>query len=612
MLKNLRFAFKIGLLPALAGIGFVIILLTATVLGQLSARRLQLIEDGFVPSLEVSRDLEVILANLQRTMQDAVAAADTEILVDADALRVAFLERLDGARGNPVLLAADLDDLAGQFDDYYGIARATTERMIDGETGDAVLVAVQDMSTRYNAIRDQLQMRTGDDRVSIGAGLAAARSAQRLVVAATVTVAIISLVLGAGLSVVIIRSVTASVYQVANGFARMSSGNFSRKLEVLAKDEFGDLAREANNMMDIVGEMIGGVLGASEALANAAEELSASAGRMQQGAEHQSSSSEQTSSAMVEMASQIDQVARAAHDLAATAADSTTSVQEMGASSIQVADHTKTLVQAVEDTASTVEEMATSFESIAQKVRVVEEVSRSAVRTANDGGGELSRVIVGIGTSGQNIGKIVGIIEDIADQTNLLALNAAVEAARVGEAGRGFAVVADEVRRLAERTVESIREIGGVVEEVQKDTGHAVDLTRSVLDEIVGSVAKTSELVSEVNASTEEQAKGASQVLGTTANMRDITQQVAVAAREQAGGVQSILTSVNTINEMTRQVADATEQQKRGGDQVVKSTDEITEVARQNLAASRQLAETTASLAREADDLRGLSGRFEV
>src|SRR6185369_10790536 len=222
------------------------------------------------------------------------------------------------------------------------------------------------------------------------------------------------------------------------------------------------------------------------------------------------------------------------------------------------------LLSAVGETATTIEEMAASIESIANKVNVVDEVSRQAATAATEGGERLSGVILGIGASGKDIGKIVRFIDEIADQTNLLALNAAIEAARAGDAGRGFAVVADEIKRLAERSIVSTREITTFVESMQKDSDEAVQLSQRVLRQIVDSVNRTTELVRNVQTATQEQSQGANLVLRTTSSMQNVTQQLATAAREQALAARQILSTTTLMNRMTQQVADATAEQMQG------------------------------------------------
>jgi methyl-accepting chemotaxis protein len=611
-LNDLKLVQKVGLLPLTGGLGFLLILVVSLGLGLRSASRLGEIENGYVPSLELSRDMEDLLAELQRSMQDAVASADPTILDETAALRDAFRARVEVSRQTATNDSTRLETIANGFEEYYGTAYAASSRMIAGETGDAVVTALQTMTQEYNDIRDAIARGVEDDQTALSDGFAAARTAQRVVIVTITVVTVLGIALLIAITVVILRTVMASLLEFSRGFTRMRAGNFRTKLEIRTKDEIGDLSHQANEMMEELGQLIGAVIRTAETVAEAAEEMSASAAQLQQGAETQSSSSEQTSSAMVEMATQIDQVARAATDLAANVDETAASIQEMGSTSGRVASDSESLASAVHETASTIEQMAASVESIAQKVRVVEEVSRAASDTVSSRGQELSKVIRGIGTSSKDIGKIIGIIEEIADQTNLLALNAAIEAARAGDVGRGFAVVAEEVRRLAERSVDSIREIGRVIETVQRDTSQAVDLTDSVLTQIVDSVTRTSSLVTEVHSATEEQSRGAAQIVTTTGTMQDITQQLATSSREQSASAEAILQAVEHMNRMTQQVADATREQKRGGDLVVKSTEQITDVARQNLSASAQLTTTTVSLVEEAETLRKLSQRFEV
>jgi methyl-accepting chemotaxis protein len=398
----------------------------------------------------------------------------------------------------------------------------------------------------------------------------------------------------------------AALEQVARGDLR------SPALEVRRKDEIGELSRTLVSTVDAQRKLIGEIKDSSGQVASSADEISASAVQITKGAENQSSSTDETSSTMVEMAAQIDNVARSAQALAANVDETSSSIQEMGASIEQMAKNAESLLGSVEETSSTIEQMTSSIRAVANKVKIVDEASRDATAVAQTGGGELSGVIKGIGTSSRDIGKIVKIIEEIADQTNLLALNAAIEAARAGDAGKGFAVVAEEVKRLAERSMSSTREISSVVERVQKDVGQAVDLSSGVLKQIVDSVARSSSLVGEVYISAQEQSNGAAQILKTATNMQHITRQLATAAKEQADGARQIMKSVDVMNRMTQQVADATTEQKSGGDMVVKAVDQIARVAQQNVAATDQLSKATSSLAREAERMRNLSQAFAI
>jgi methyl-accepting chemotaxis protein len=614
--RNLRFAHKIGLLPTLASVGFLIVLPVTLIMGQRNSRLLTMIESGYSPSLELSRDLEVILSSLQRQLQDAVAAEDPEALMGADAQEEAFVVRLDSAKTNPVLRAEELDDLALAFRRYYVVARSTTERLIAGETGEGVASAIQSMTGQYNVVRERLASNTRRDQEAMAGAFASARSSQQTSTRTTVGVTVMLLLLLSAAWFWVTHGVTAwfrgALNELSAGFARIRKGDFTTKVEVVGNDEIAELAVQMNEMMDTVRSLIVKMLDTSRGVASAAEELSATATQLAKGAERQSSSTDETSSTMVEMAAQIDSVAHSANELAERVSEAASSVQQMGTSSEEVATEAQGLVQSVEETGTTIEEMMAAIQAIAEKMQTVDEVSREAARAADDGGTELSKVIGDIGASGQDIGKIVRIIQEIADQTNLLALNAAIEAARAGEVGRGFAVVAEEVRRLAERSVDSTREIAEVVESVQRDTAQAVALTSGILEKIVESVSQSSTLVGEARASTQEHSRGAQHILATTIKMKDVTRILANAAGEQAHSARSVMPAVETMNQMTQQVAESAGEQKKGGDLVVKAMHEISAVAQQNLSATQQLSITTTGLLKEAESLREMSDTFKV
>jgi len=403
-----------------------------------------------------------------------------------------------------------------------------------------------------------------------------------------------------------------SAKNINEAMMEIAKGNLKIELKKERNDEIGSIIDNINltagNLRDMVMRM--GI--AASGLANNADEISSFAVNITKGAESQSTSTEETSSTIIEMASQIDNVNKSVHSLASNVDETSSSIQEMASSTTQMAKNAENLLASVEQTSSTIGQITTSIKSVADKVKVVDDVSRDASKVANEGGAELSKVIAGIGSSSKDIGKIVKIIEEIADQTNLLALNAAIEAARAGDAGKGFAVVAEEVKRLAERSMNSIREISAFVDTVQRDTGQAVELTQKVLQQMVESVNKTSTLVNEVFIATQEQTTGASQVLRGTSNMEHITTELVYAVKEMDKGTKDIMKAVEDMNRMTQLVADATTEQKKGGDMVVKAVEQIAQIAQQNLSATEQLSSATMNLAEEADSLKKLASQFIV
>jgi methyl-accepting chemotaxis protein len=116
-----------------------------------------------------------------------------------------------------------------------------------------------------------------------------------------------------------------------------------------------------------------------------------------------------------------------------------------------------------------------------------------------------------ISGSSRRMAEIIGVIDGIAFQTNILALNAAVEAARAGEQGRGFAVVAGEVRQLAQRSAAAAKEIKGLIDASAAHVASGaerVGRTGEVMQEIVGSVRRVSDLIGEIASAAAEQRDG--------------------------------------------------------------------------------------------------------
>jgi methyl-accepting chemotaxis protein len=161
-----------------------------------------------------------------------------------------------------------------------------------------------------------------------------------------------------------------------------------------------------------------------------------------------------------------------------------------------------------------------------------------------------------IESSSQQIGQIIGVIDEIAFQTNLLALNAGVEAARANEAGRGFAVIASEVRALAQRSAEAAKSIKDLITTSTAEVGEGVKLvaeTGQALERIVTKVAEINQVVTDIASGAQEQATGLQQVNAAVNQMDQVTQQNAAMAEEATAACQSLAKESEQLKRLVEQ-----------------------------------------------------------
>ncbi|APQ14601.1 histidine kinase [Pseudomonas oryzihabitans] len=215
---------------------------------------------------------------------------------------------------------------------------------------------------------------------------------------------------------------------------------------------------------------------------------------------------------ITDVRSSADGLASASEEVSATAQSMSQASTEQAAS--------------VEETSASIEEMSASIAQNTENAKVTDGMAGKAAREAVEGGQAVRETLVAMKT----IADKIGIVDDIAYQTNLLALNAAIEAARAGEHGKGFAVVAAEVRKLAERSQVAAQEIGTVA----KSSVALAERAGTLLDEMVPSINKTSDLVQEITAASEEQTAGVEQINSAMMQLSQITQQNASASEELA------------------------------------------------------------------------------
>jgi methyl-accepting chemotaxis protein len=266
------------------------------------------------------------------------------------------------------------------------------------------------------------------------------------------------------------RLITRPLSQAVTVARELAEGNLMINVEATSKDEAGQLLEGMKGMLEKLKSIVAEVKTAADNVASGSQQMSSTGQQMSQGATEQAASAEEISSSMEQMVSNIKQNA--------------------------------------------------------DNAQQTEKMSLKAAQDAREGGKAVSETVGAM----KEIASKISIIEEIARQTNLLALNAAIEAARAGEHGKGFAVVATEVRKLAERS----QTAAGEINKLSASSVEVAEKAGEMLTRIVPDIQRTAELVSEINAASNEQNTGAEQISKAIQQLDQVVQQNASATEEMA------------------------------------------------------------------------------
>lgn len=326
-----------------------------------------------------------------------------------------------------------------------------------------------------------------------------------------------------------IKAVVDTIRDIAQG-----EGDLTRRLPVLGKNEIGELSEWFNTFIGKLHGIINQVAGSSLQLASSSLEL------------------QQTTKQMTESIAQ----------LSSQSTSLATAGEEMSATSGDIANNCH---QAATNAGGATQKATEGVAVVGQSIAVMNSIAERVQNAAS--------TVDALGVRSEQIGAIIGTIEDIADQTNLLALNAAIEAARAGEQGRGFAVVADEVRALAERTTRATKEIGEMIKAIQKETKDAV--------------TSMEQSVSQVEQGTSH-------------------------ASDSGRSLQEILDIINNVTEQISQIATAAEEQTATTREISSNVMNLNDLAQQNDHALHETAVAANDVSRQAEELKDLVGQFRL
>jgi methyl-accepting chemotaxis protein len=359
--------------------------------------------------------------------------------------------------------------------------------------------------------------------------LAQAKKMTAAILTGLIAVAFLATVL---LATLISRAITGPIIRLAKDAEALANGNLTVLVTRSGRDEIGQLADSFSHMAAKLRATISQIAATSEQVAASSCQLQETAGEISTGAE--------------EVAMQTSAVATASEEMAATSGTIARSCQMAAETSNRASETAQSGVDVVRTTIDGMERIATQVKAAAKTVE-------------------------SLGARSDQIGAIIGTIEEIADQTNLLALNAAIEAARAGDQGRGFAVVADEVRALAERTTRATREIDVMIKSIQKET--------------IGAVAAMEEGVNEVTRGT-------------------------ITSKQSGEALERILRQINDVTMQVNQIATAAEQQTATTSEITGNIQHITQVVFATSKGAAETASASSALSRESEQLQALVGQF--
>ncbi|HCD6630731.1 TPA: methyl-accepting chemotaxis protein [Pseudomonas aeruginosa] len=537
---------RIAIAPR-AIIGFAIIALLLVALGLFAHTRMgslnraaEEIGEVWLPSVEASGQLSNLMSELRLGEMNHVLLHDMQRMEQQEQRMDSIVAALAKVEHDyRPLLALDeerqlLDQFVQRQQEYLEGHTALLALSRQNRTEESSSLMGGAQLQRYEQVQQTLKQLIGVNREAARASVEDAAEVYSRSSRAILVVLLVALAASVSIAWLLTRSIVVPIRQAVNCADRIAAKDLTGEIVGEGRDEPAQLMNAMRSMQASLHDTIEQIGDSATLLASAAEQLNAVTEEGNRSLSRQNDEIEMAATAVNEMSAAVEEVAR--------------------------------------NSSSTAEASSLSEQAASNGRARVEQTVRS-IRQMNQEIGQTARLVEGLASQAQDIGKVLDVIRAIAEQTNLLALNAAIEAARAGEQGRGFAVVADEVRALAHRTQQSTHEIEGMIASVQAGTDTAVSAMRE-------NDQRARQMLDE--------AEAADQALGEIAE------------------------HATRINERTLVIASAAEEQAHVAREVDRNLVNIRDVAVQTTQGAEQTRGASHELSRLANDLKGMIGRFVI
>ena len=355
---------------------------------------------------------------------------------------------------------------------------------------------------------------------------------------------VVALIIGLSVAVIFSRKIVTPLLQTTTMLKDISQGqgDLTKRLEIVSRDEIGQLSEYFNRFIDQIHHIISQVSSNTSTLYETSESLSRNAGYLKNQSEGMDQTSRNTESTLLETNTILTNIAQNGEEMSQQISSIASAVEQLNATVLEVSGNCARGAELSHDAGAKADAASATMDKLNQ--------------------------------SADAIGRVLDTISKIASQTNLLALNATIEAASAGDAGKGFAVVANEVKELARQTGEATKEIAKIVSEIQSNALEAVESNSSIVE----SVERLNQSVQTIAAAVEEQSTTVSEISSTLTYASD-------ASSEVSRDIHKVSSKMDTISEnfkdVTRtsselnQEAENTDLDSRKVDAIAKSLQEL-------------------------------------